>query len=513
MVLNPYIWNLYKESEAGQQVIEDWSMTWDNFQQEELDKCTLPIPEQYQADVAGAKTVTISLIQAVYDAFSHYAIESLEEAIHYYHDAVTNGIPVTSPDYPEATLYFGKYEPDWYDNIGLVAWGLYLAHPEFFVPYLFRPLYGEGMTFQILEEISTQFDISLPALPAKRDKLGKALYYGRLLRAFYDFRQRHRLNPAEMCAFLYDFSLNVIEHEESEELPSPSKVWLLKGGRGDFEIVEQSTSSTVFYRWGGNLEIRRGDILLMYLLSPRSAIHSIWRALSDGFVDPFFHYHDAVAVGAMVKTKPVTFQEIKQDPTLSQKGLIRANLQGASGDPFSVEEYNAILRIMANKGQDITILPKLEPLYYPDAERINNERDVERFLVEPLLAKLGYTEDDWIRQMPVKMGRGERFYPDYAFGAVTKRGEESAEMVLEAKYRISTRKELREAFYQAKSYALRLRAQRIVLCAIDGVWMFEYQDDDFGLEGFVHKSWNESRHPDVLHEVSLIIGRGKVLKS
>jgi hypothetical protein len=250
----------------------------------------------------------------------------------------------------------------------------------------------------------------------------------------------------------------------------------------------------------------------MYVLSPRSCIHSIWRAVSDGFADPFFHYHYAVAIGSMVRTKPVTFQEMKNDPILGQKGLIRANLQGSSGDPFSVEEYGIILSIMEKKGQDISLLPRLEPLSYPDSTEISNERDVEKFLVEPFLEKLGYTAGDWIRQMSIKMGRGERNYPDYAFGATTKWGEESARMVLEAKYRISTRRELREAFYQAKSYALRLQTKLIVLCAIEGVWVFEYKRNDFDFEDFIHSGWSELSHPDTLHRISLIIGKKKVFE-
>jgi len=514
MILNTYIWNLYKESESGRQTIADYSMDLAAFRQTfGLDKYTMPIPDDHKAEV-GADTVTVSLVQTVRDVYSQYTVGSIDEAIQKYNEMVTNGIPVVVPEHPEVGLRFGEHEWDWYGDVDLVSWGLYFARPEFFLPYLFLPR-CEGMTFHVLEEICASFDVPLPPLPSKRDKPGKALYYGRLMRTFYEFRQLHRLSPAEMCAFLYDFGLNVIEQEEPDELPPPSKVWLIKGGQGGsgFDLVEQATASNVTYQWGGNLEMRRGDILLMYLLSPRSCIHSIWRAVSDGFADPFFHYHYAVGIGSMVKTKPVTFREMKNDPVLGQKGLIRANLQGASGDPFSVEEYDAILGIMERKGQDTSLLPRLEPLSYPDLAKISNERDVEKFLVEPLLERLGYTQDDWIRQMSIKMGRGERNYPDYAFGATTKWGEESARMVLEAKYRISTRRELREAFYQAKSYALRLQAERIVLCAIDGVWIFEYQAHDFDREDFVHRRWSELSHPDTLHEISRIIGHKAVLAS
>jgi len=512
MILNEYIWNLYEKSEGGQQTIDFYSMDLDGFRREfGMDECVIRIPDEHKAEV-GADTITISIIQTVHDVYSQCTVGSIDEAIQKYDEVVANGIPVVVPDHPEVDLHFGGYEWDWYDNIDLVSWGLYFACPEFFLPYIFFPRWQDAVTFYVLEEICTSFNIPLPPLPSKRDKPGKALYYGRLMRTFYEFRQFHDLSPAKMCAFLYDFGLDVIEQEEPDELPEPSKVWLLKGGKGDFDFLDQATESTVAYRWGGNLEIRRGDILLMYVLSPQSCIHSIWRAVSDGFADPFFHYHYAVAIGSMVKTKPVTFQEMKNDPILGQKGLIRANLQGSSGDPFSVEEYGIILGIMEKKGQDISLLPRLEPLSYPDSTEISNERDVEKFLVEPFLEKLGYTAGDWIRQMSIKMGRGERNYPDYAFGAMTKWGEESARMVLEAKYRISTRRELREAFYQAKSYALRLQAKLIVLCAIDGVWIFEYKRNDFDLEDFVHGSWSELSHPDTLHRISLIIGEKKVFE-
>jgi len=509
MNLNEYIWNLYKESKGGQQTIADYSMDLDGFRQKlGLDEYVLQISDERKTEM-GTDTVSFSLVQTVYDYYSQFTVENVDEAVQKYDEMVANGIPIVVPEHPEIGLRFGEHEWDWYSNIDLVAWGLHFACPEFFLPYLFTPWYGDGITFYVLEEICARFNVPLLPLPSKRDKLGKALYYGRLVRTFYEFRQLHNLGPAEMCAFLYNFGLSVIEQEQPEELPEPSKVWLLKGGKGDFDFLDQATKSTVAYRWGGNLEIRRGDILLMYVLSPRSYIHSIWRAVSDGFTDPFSHYHYTVAISSMVKTKPVTFQEMKNDPILGQKGLIRANLQGSSGDPFSVEEYDIILGMMEKKGQDISLLPRLESLSYPDSTGINNERDVEKFLVEPFLEKLGYTEDDWIRQMSIKMGRGERNYPDYAFDATTKWGEESARMVLEAKYRISTRRELKEAFYQAKSYALRLQAKLIILCAIDGVWIFEYKRNDFDREDFVHKRWNELSHPDTLHEISLIIGEKK----
>ncbi|HSE84224.1 MAG TPA: hypothetical protein VLB01_06730 [Thermodesulfobacteriota bacterium] len=107
--------------------------------------------------------------------------------------------------------------------------------------------------------------------------------------------------------------------------------------------------------------------------------------------------------------------------------------------------------------------------------------------------------------------KGERNYPDYAFGANPKRGEESAKMILEVKYQIGTRRELTDAYYQAKSYALRLQTKVLALASKEGVWIYPYKKDNFDFDNFTHRNWNELSHPDVLHEVGLKIGKKKVL--
>jgi hypothetical protein len=71
--------------------------------------------------------------------------------------------------------------------------------------------------------------------------------------------------------------------------------------------------------------------------------------------------------------------------------------------------------------------------------------------------------------MPVKMGRGERNYPDYCFGANPVRGEETAKMILESKYEIKTQKELLDAYFQTKSYAMRLQVEKFAIAAREGI--------------------------------------------
>jgi hypothetical protein len=307
-----------------------------------------------------------------------------------------------------------------------------------------------------------------------------------------------------MCAFLYDFAPRFLE-EEDEVLPEPSKVWLVTGGtggNGDFEWLETAVEDEgAVDFWQGNLDTRRGDILLMYCVSPYSYIHSIWRAITDGFVDPFFHYHSTVWIGHPIKTVPVTFKEMKAHPLLSQKGAIKAHLQGPSGKPFTLEEYEAILDIMKSKGQDVSALSRPRAVSFLTSTELTNERDVETELVEPLLLRLGYTPSDWLRQMPLRMGRGERIYPDYVFGADTARGEERAEMVLEAKFSIGSQRDLQEAYLQAVSYAYRLRAKKAVLASREGLWVFSQKRGSFALAQVTHYTWDALQHPDALHSL------------
>ena len=108
--------------------------------------------------------------------------------------------------------------------------------------------------------------------------------------------------------------------------------------------------------------------------------------------------------------------------------------------------------------------------------------------------------------MPVRMGRGERYYPDYALNARATRGEESATMIVESKLRVQTRRELLEAYCQAKSYALRLQAKTMIIAAIEGIWIFRGQNG-FSIDTMAHWNWKELEHPDTLHKVRKLIGK------
>ncbi len=506
MEFNSYIWRLYRESPAGTEAVRKFSSLTRDFVP--LDDRLIGFP--YTAPNGEEKVHDADLVDSVQEYATGHEVNTIEAASAFYQDTLLKeGVSVEMPDdaeWEEILDEDGKPKIEWslwYDYVAAISLGLHLAHPEHFVPYMFR------RRFDTFQNVCEQFGIPLPPVPGKGSKEARARYYGKINHALYEFRVSHNLNPAELCAFLYDFAEHCCGTDDVSDLPSPSKVWLVSGGTWDFDFVDNATSSSISC-WGGNLATRRGDIILMYCVAPRSHIHSIWRACSDGFADPFSHYHGNAAVGRPIKTVPVSYAEMSRHELLSKKPEIRAHLQGTGGKPFSVPEYEAILEIMREKGQDLSELPRIPLQAHSLDVDLLDERDVEIHLIEPLLNRLGYLESDWIRQLPVKMGRGERNYPDYAVGAIAKRGEERAKMLVESKFQLSARREFEDAYYQAKSYALRLQSKTFVLAALEGIWIFQYHRDDFDIKRFSAKTWAELADPDAFHQITAAIGKREI---
>ena len=506
---NKFVWDIYAQSARGKKAIKRFSQLTSEFIDSDYRicsfECSAEMKERY-----GRSDIEVDIPKLVRDAVSDAKFKDLKAASQHYRKVlVPKGIPFEMADQTGAKEVVGEFPGTkswWYDYVAAISLGLYQGQPNHFLPYNFRTKFNQ------VEEIHAEFNIPLPRVPGKSDKSARCLYYADINEMWQEFRQQQNLSPVEMCAFLYDFAPQFTTPLDSTDLPDPSKVWLIPGESGDIEFADEATSDTVS-RWGGNPAIRRGDILMLYLVSPRKAIDSIWRACTDGYVDPFFHYHCMVWICGQIKTAPVSFSEIYTDPLLSQKPAVRGRFWGPSGKAsFTVEEYEAILAIMKSKGQDISVLPRILASDYLPSVELQTERDVEKYLIEPFLKRLGFKGDgvDWIRQMPVKMGRGERNYPDYAFGAIPKRGEESAKMILESKFQLSAQSEFKEAFYQTKSYALRLQAKIMAMAAKEGVWVFPPDNGNFDIKKFVHKGWGELNHPDHFHDILQLIGRDKV---
>ena len=128
-------------------------------------------------------------------------------------------------------------------------------------------------------------------------------------------------------------------------MPKPSKACFLGANKGDFEFLDNATDESVNCWGAGNLSLKKGDIALLYCLAPRSNLHSIWRVLDDSFINPFSFYYYAVRVGFPVKSSTITLNELKKDSVLGTTSVVKSNMQGMNGKPFSSKAYQKILKM------------------------------------------------------------------------------------------------------------------------------------------------------------------------
>ena len=392
----------------------------------------------------------------------------------------------------------------------LLTWiegtSLYLSYCkcEYFFPYFFID------HFFRLENIFNEFNIPLPTVPSKTKHKERLYYYFELCKSLYEFRINYGLSPNELNIFLYYFSKNIIDDIEIniENLPEPSKVYISGATKDDCTSTIANADDNTKTLWAGNVNTLLGDIVIIYGVAPFSQINSVWRAISKGFIDPFSYWYNMLWVGHPIIIPAITYQELVDNKIWGEKPIVKAHMQGISGIQCSVDEYKEISNILNKKGFDIKLLPEIKgPQLEIDIE-LNNEKDIEINLLEPFLKKLGFYEKDWVRQMSVRMGRGERVYPDYALKANVKRGEESAEFILEAKYRITNKKQLIDDFIQAKSYALRLNAIGFGLVSMEGIWL-SYKKDSFMFDKIIKYSWEEINNSDIFNKILLEIGNKK----
>lgn len=502
MQFNNYFWDLYKQSSQGSEIISLFEKkdhkgiatkfhtgTYiENLSDESVDYYQ---NSELKNLMAGDRTIDFTI--ALTDFFSKFSFDNPKKTL--------TDIIDTDLYFPILDQHVKKQDYSlWIANIENFSTSLFFTEKQFFIPYYFR------MKFNVLQSIFEHFEIPLPRIPLKKDWRNRLLYYVEICEALYEFRKHNSLSRFELCAFLYDFAPNSIHRITSEEMPKPTKAWFCGGNKLGFDFLDNANDSSTSF-WQGNVDTRKGDIIVMYCLSPRSYVHSIWRADCDGFIDPFFYYFTLIYITQPVKILPVSHKELQNNEIFSKSPLIRSNMQGLVGYPIKYEEYFELLEITKSKGKLKKNPPLIEPYFSIDDNELSCEKDVEEKLIEPLLVKLGYSDNDWIRQMPIKMGRGERNYPDYCFEANSTTGEESAKLILEAKYSIRNSKDLSEAYFQTKSYALRLESSKFIIAAKEGLWIFDKIKGQFDINIVSHYTWYQLEHPDYFHEVLKSIGK------
>lgn len=315
--------------------------------------------------------------------------------------------------------------------------------------------------FDLLTNNFTQLGIELPSLPKTTDHKGCCLYYFQLNNLLHEFQTQNNLSFEETCLALYGFANDMQAKQEIAEMPKPTRVWFTGANKYDYKNLNSATNfSDLESIWACNESTHRGDIVIVYAKSPYSHIHSIWRAKTGAFFNPFDYYHNRTSVCEPVITPKVSIRDIKSDPVMAKAPIVRKNLQGLNGVELTAEQYDAILRLVINAGGDICNYPRPfhEKLNW-NTDDIKVEKDVENIILIPLLKSLGYTEHDWKQQLKLAKGRGQFEIPDFAFFPYGEHLAENAPMIIEAKLEMKSLKERKDAFKQARSYAKTLNSK------------------------------------------------------
>lgn len=351
----------------------------------------------------------------------------------------------------------------------------------------------------MLEKIAHEFEIELPPIPIKKDYRGRFYYYGDICETLLDFRVKHNMSLYELCAFLYDFAIKYIGGIDSyiiKDLSEPKSAFFIGGSKDDQFFSDSPDTITC---WQCHHETLAGDMIVMYLRTPVSAVDSVWRSVPIGFNDPFFYYYRCTYIANPVKIKQITLKQLQKDEIFKNIPLVRKNMQGINGVEIKPSEYNHLMDLVKAE------VPRLEFIITNGDEEFVNEKDIENKLIKPLIKKLDYSEEAYLQQLYMEIGNHNHvLIPDFVLLPVTTRGHQSAFAIIEAKHHIANQKAMEEAKIQARSYAVQLKAKYSVIASKDKVWVFD-PEDDFTKDIF-SATWNELNAPDVFSKLFKLIG-------
>ncbi|GJQ07476.1 hypothetical protein CAPN010_16340 [Capnocytophaga cynodegmi] len=489
MQFSHYTWDLYKQSELGKKAItffEYDSVFWNDVEvikkyhfylaQIINDREYTNLMQEFGEIASENREFNFKDFSEVRACFENY----LEQGVFYeYDDEKTYLIE------PKDYQLFLEY------NL-IMSFYFYAIAYDFTFPNLFT------YRFFDLNKIVDTFDIKLPKIPKKSDYKARCMYYIDLCEVFYNFRIKNNLTPNELCAFLYDFAPNFVEKDNSE-IPKPSQAWFIGGKIAEDEFL---TSDML---WQCNAETKKGDILVHYQTSPISAITHIWRSKVDGVRDPFFYYYANSYLTDCIEIPRITLKELQADEYFSTLPIVRKKFQGVNGWAISNQDYVNLLRLIRQKGSDVDTLPMPHAPEPPKGIEIHNERDVEVKLLEYYLNQVGYIENrDFIRQLPVRAGRGNRIYPDYALHYNATKGYETAKILIEAKHHLKSNQDLEEAFKQARSYANILESEKIIICDKYGMTIYQKQGS-FDRNNYTKIYWEGLNNPDEFNQFKQIV--------
>ena len=503
-MFNEYVWKTYLQS-GGNAVVE---MFRRNLEEELTQEFVEKIREFHSVYLTDAKILNTEadqlkiVIKSLQENLSSET-EQNEEGISQIDDNEENDNPksILEDFFCYVLTSEGEYTDKdafgyFVDNIVSFTTDLSIGYPDSFIPYYFQ------FNFNVLKNIAEEFGIELPAIPAKKDYKGRFFYYGEICKALKEFQHKHNLDNYELCAFLYDFAPKYVGGAKSyiideDKLPEARSAFFIGGTKDDIFLSDDPNAITI---WQCNPETRAGDMIVMYLLTPVSAIRSVWRSRSIGFNDPFFWYYRCTYIGNPVQINEISLDTLRKDTVLSAMPIVRKNMQGVNGVELKPSEFNRILDLAG------ATLPRLEYEVPDNGSQFTKEKDVEKLLIKPLLQRLDYAETDYVQQLYIEIGNhNHALIPDFVLLPRKSQGRQTAFAVLEAKLSITNRKQLDETIIQARSYAKLLGAKHQMIASQEKVWVYSAKDDF--VENIFVATWNELHDADTFSQLYKMVGR------
>lgn len=356
--------------------------------------------------------------------------------------------------------------------------------------------------------------IELPCPPHTKDYAEYLKYYADICEVIQQWQDKYELTEAEACACIYEVAPIIAGNDAETNLPKPTNVWLTGASKADVRLLEEK-GMDIKTVWACNECTRKGDIVVLYAVSPHSCIHSIWRAKTDGFFNPFDYYHNRTVVSHGVKVPRISQKELEADPVFGALPMMRNKMQGLNGRELPSAAYTALLNMIARKGMDISELPVLYESKEWNPGEIKLEKDVEEKILIPVLRDLGYDDSDWTRQLELKAGRGLKAIPDFVFFPTGDKHHEVAPFVIEAKKKMMSNLQRRKDFNQGVSYAKMLMATFLGICDEERLVIYKRtKDGRFNYdEPIFERHWGEiSTDVEVFAELKKLISPS-VIKS
>lgn len=489
-MFNRYIWNLYLNS-GGTKVVEMFRKNLEDSLTDEYAEAIVRMHKAY-CPMEELSNEIGEQLKALAEEFRNIKNEAgdAEMSEELYVDPLDDLYKLYEGDFANPADIFA----DFAYMLPFYSTNLAILYPDGFVPYYYR------FNYNVFQKIADTFDIKLPAVPAKKEYRKRFFFYADVSKALISYAKENNLSQYELYAFLYDFAPKYIGGKDSyiiKDLPEPHSAYFIGAAESDRSLYQNKSIVT---SWQCSPETRAGDMIVMYVRTPISAVNSIWRACSLGFNDPFFFYYRCVYISSPVGIKPFSLAEIKKDPVFRELPIVRKNMQGVNGVELKPSVYNYLVK---KSGAQVNILEYVET---KSGGEYTREKDVEEKLIVPLIQKLGYGEDDYKRQMYVEIGNhNNTLIPDFVLLPDERRGSASAFAVIEAKRSIPDKKKLEDVMVQAKSYAKLLTARYCVVAAQEKIWIAEKRDnyDSFVFEA----SWKQLNDADIFYDLDKMLGK------